>query len=185
MRSGCHGNNYQSCLINFLNCLMIYDPLNSFIFFPLSNPSCCFFLFLHFHSPVLTPDRQDNRNYREIKFSTRRPTHPRAETNGWCRALTCGTGAHYWMPAHVAGLYAVCDLHTLSSAVTSCDSWLKVGSTSPVVRDQPGETLWDTRRQGGIVPGDTHPAIPFHSQPPALSAAFLYCLLSACGLPHW
>lgn len=31
MRSGCHGNNYQSCLINFLNCLMIYDPMNSLI----------------------------------------------------------------------------------------------------------------------------------------------------------
>lgn len=43
VRSGCHGNNYQSCLINFLNCLMIYDPLNSLIFF-LSNPTCCVFI---------------------------------------------------------------------------------------------------------------------------------------------
>lgn len=34
-----------------------------------------------------------------------------------------------------------CDSHTLSSAVTSCDSWLKVGSSGPVVPDQPGETL--------------------------------------------
>lgn len=44
MRSGCHGNNYQSCLINFLNCLMIYDPMNSLIS-SLSLIRTCFFFF--------------------------------------------------------------------------------------------------------------------------------------------
>lgn len=79
MCSGCHGNNYQSCLINFLNCLMIKDPLNSPRFF-LSLIQVVVFLLPHFHSTALTPDRQDNRNYREIKFG---PTSLPACSRGW------------------------------------------------------------------------------------------------------
>lgn len=51
MRSGCHGNNYQSCLINFLNCLMIYDPMNSLIS-SLSLIRACIF---HPTPPLLLP----------------------------------------------------------------------------------------------------------------------------------
>lgn len=60
---------------------MIYDPLNSLIFFSLIQ--VVVFLVLHFHSPVLTRDRQDNRNYREIKFSTTSfPVGPRQPVPG-------------------------------------------------------------------------------------------------------
>lgn len=58
MRSGCHGNNYQSCLINFLNCLMIYDPMNSLISSLSLIQACSFFSsFLFFSLFVLTCDR--------------------------------------------------------------------------------------------------------------------------------
>lgn len=122
---------------------MIYDPLNSLIFSPLIQ--VVVFLFLHFHSPVLTRDRQDNRNYREIKFSTTSfPVGPHQPVPRLVSNFSCSMGAHYWVPTHVADVClgcTVCDLHTLSCAVTSCDSWLKVGSSGPVVPDQPGETL--------------------------------------------
>lgn len=62
---------------------MIYDPVNSLIFFSLIQ--VVVFLFLHFHSPGLAHDHQDNRNYREIKFIiTSFPACCQVETNGWC-----------------------------------------------------------------------------------------------------
>lgn len=63
---------------------MIYDPVNSLIFFSLIQ--VVVFLFLHFHSPVLAHDHQDNRNYIEIKFIiTSFPACCQVEANGWCR----------------------------------------------------------------------------------------------------
>jgi len=59
------------------------------------------------------------------------------------------------MPTHVADVrlartvcVCVCVSYPLSPAVTSCDSWLKVGSSGPVGPDQPGETP-EMRRDRG------------------------------------
>lgn len=138
---------------------MIYDPLNSLLFFSLIQ--VVVFLFLHFHSPVLNTDRQDNRNYREIKFST--------------TSLPAGS-AHRWMEGHVA---IMCPGRgSLSSPLTSCDSWLKVGSSSPVVPDQPGETL--QIHQDGEKRTWWHPPCHLLSQTDPCTS-FLHRLLSACG----
>lgn len=170
---------------------MIYDPLNSLIFFSLIQ--VVVFLFLHFHSPVLTRDRQDNRNYGEIKFCTtsfpvgpRQPV-PGLQPTGWCQKFSCSTSARYWMPTHVPVVClacTVCDSHTLSSAATSCDSWLKVGSSGPVVPDQPGETLEIHRDRGNRT--WWHPPCHPLSQPAS-------CTVSCLSLnppvrvrpPHW
>lgn len=160
---------------------MIYDPLNSLNFFSLIQ--VVVFLFLHFRSPVLTRDRQDNRNYREIKFSTTSfPACFQAETNGWCQTSNTAqahAAAHRRMlPACVRACTVCGPPYFLSSALTSCDSWLKVGSSGPVVPDQPGETLeirWDRGNRTWWHP-PCHPL----SQPDPCTA-FLHSLLSACG----
>lgn len=177
MRSGCHGNNYQSCLINFLNCLMIYDPLNSLIFFSLIQ--VVVFLFLHFRSPVLTRDRQDNRNYREIKFSsTSFLACSRAETNGWCQT---SHAARYWTPTHVAdvcpGLYSVrlpyfvfcTDLVwqlTEGWEQRSCRPW------------SARRNCWDTPRQG-----ESYLVTP--TLPSPVTAGPLYCLSPQPPVSLW
>lgn len=143
------------------------------------------FLFLHFHSPVLTRDHQDNRNYREIKFSTTSfPACSQAETNGWCRTLHAAeaTACRRTTPTCVRDC-TVCGSHTLSPALTSCDSWLKVGSSGPVVPDQPGETLEIHRDRGNRtwwhppchpLSQPAPPVLPFSCQPVAPSLAVIH-----------
>lgn len=78
------------------------------------------------------------------------------------------------MPTHVADVClacTVCDSHTLSSVVTSCDSWLKVGSSGPVGPDQPGETLEIHRDRGNRT--WWHPPCHPLSQP---ASRTVYCL---------
>lgn len=157
---------------------MIYDPLNSLIFFPLIQ--VVVFLFLHFHSPVLTRDRQDNRNYREIKFNaTSFPVGPREPVPGLNMGgvKTCMHSASVfgcvWMPTHEAPRVWPVQCVTRIYFVFCCDLvWqLTEGWEQWPCRPWSARrNSWDTPRQG-----ESYLVTP--TLPSPVTAGLPYCLL--------
>lgn len=157
---------------------MIYDPLNSLIFSPLIQ--VVVFLFLHFHSPVLTRDRQDNRNYREIKFSTTSfPVGPQAGVKLLMqhgRTLLSADACSRRVP----GLYSVWLAYFVlcSDLVWQLTEGWEQRSCRPWSARR---NSWDTPRQGeSYLVTPTLPS-PVTVDPPVPSTAFLCSLLSACS----
>lgn len=155
---------------------MIYDPLNSLIFFSLIQ--VVVFLFLHFHSPVLTRDRQDNRNYGEIKFSTtsfpvgpRLPV-PRQERTDGVRLYMQHQRALLNADAcsrRVSGLYSVWLAYFVSCSDLMwqlTEGWEQRSCRPWSAR----RNSWDTPRQG-----ESYLVTP--TLPSPVTAGLLYCLL--------
>lgn len=142
------------------------------------------FLFLHFYSPVLTRDRQDNRNYREIKFSTTSfPVCPRRlaisklpirvlrlggvtlHMQHKCTPLDAGACRPYVWPVQCV----TCILCLVLWPHVTADWRLGAAVLSSMISQAKLLRYMET---GGMVPGDTHPAIRCHS-PQTLT---VYCL---------
>lgn len=162
---------------------MIYDPLNSLIFFPLIQ--VVVFLFLHFHSPALTRDRQDNRNYREIKFSTTSfPVGPHQPVPRAGVKLHMQHGRTLLSAdacsRRVSGLYSVWLAYFVlcSDLVWQLTEGWEQRSCRPWSARR---NSWDTPRQGeSYLVTPTLPS-PVTVDPHVLSTAFPCSLLSACS----